>query len=241
MIKRFVCVALATTFIATSAIAGDYVFAAKSGDGQKIEYDHGVATTFSTLPHSEVDLHYDDTFVGKRAEFVIVITNHSSDSVNIGVDNVSAKYAGETLHVYTADELAKIVKGRAAWAGFAVALAGGMDEALASTPTTSTTYGHVGNTYYSTNTTTYGTDYYAQAAARDRTNANLDQLTASRNATLDQISDTSLQMTTVHADQTYMSKFVIDRPKKLDGTPLEIVVTIGDDVHKFDFDVTKGS
>lgn len=235
-VSALVVVALVVT---SPALAADYKYMAKAGDHQTVEYQQGNGIVYSKLDHSEVDISYAGDFPGKRAKFLITIVNNGQDNINVDIANLSATYANQPLHIYTASELVKIVNGRAGWATFAIALAGGLDAAAASTPSTSTTYGHVGGTSFGATTTTYSTNYYAQAAAQDRTDRNLNELRSAHDASVDQINTTALQLTTVKPGQPYVSKICIDRPKELSGGALEIEVAVSGEVHKFDFDVSK--
>lgn len=237
--KKYACVILATIFMASPVMAADYVYKPLPNDHEEVDYNQGSATIVSTLPNTAVDLSYLEPFTGKRAKFFMVIHN-DGPKLNVDVSDVSVTYGGTDLHVYTATELLKIVNGRAGWAKFAVAMAGALDEAAATTPTSVNTYGNIGGTSYNSHTTIYSTNYAAQAAAQNRTDTNLNRLEEGQSQTISNIHAVALQLNTVDEHTAYESKFVFDLPKKIvDGALLEIKVTLGDEVHIFDYDLTK--
>ncbi len=228
----------AALFAASPAVAGDISFLPKTNDGQTVEYDHGKGTTFSHATGSDVELTYVQMFTDKRPMFLVTITKLAEGNIDMDVSNVSVAYAMQPLHVYSADELRKIVRGHARWEGVALAAIGGVAAGLSSTSTsTSTSYGRVGNTSYSSRTTSTYTDPYARDAALGNTNSELASLRSGRDQTLAHIDESALQRTTMKDEDPYSWKFVIDKPKTLDGSPLKISVTVGQDTHTFDFDV----
>lgn len=230
----------AALLAASPAMAGDFKLSPKANDSQKIEYDHGKGTTFSHATGSDVELTYIQMFTDKRPMFLVTVTKLAEGNIDMDVSNVSATYSMQPLHVYTADELKKIVVGHARWEGFAVAAMGGVAAGLSSRATsTSTSYGRVGNTSYSSQTTTSYTDPYARDAALGNTNSELASLRSGRDQTLAHIDESALQRTTMKDDDPYSWKFVIDKPKTLDGSPLKISVTVGQDTHTFDFDASQ--
>lgn len=223
-----------------SAWAGDYVFTPRAQAGQAIETRAGDTVIVSQQAGSEVDLYYYGAAAGKRVLFQMTVTNNSPDAVKIDVPDVSVRYDDDRLRIYTAAELIRKLNGRYVWASLGQALVAGMDQGTATRAVTTTSEVRVDHKTYEVKTTTYETDPDRLAAAKARAQAADDLLNASYAETLGEINRMALQPTTLWPRQPYTARICVDRPWNLSDAPLVITVRVGQEVHSFTFDVTKG-
>ena len=225
---------------AQPVVAGTYKFTPKAGPRQEVEYEHGIGTTWSDAPNSEVKLAQVGTFPGKRLVFGLRVWKFTGKNLDIDITDIAPEYDGVPLHVYSASELRKIVDGRSAWAKAGNGFITGLSAGLATNRNTVRSSGRVGNTYYNSKYTIDTPDYQAQSDAYRRGDERSDRIDASRSATLRDIDSLALQRTTLKDDDDeYAFLFVTDRPEKLSGSMLTISVKVGEEVHSFTFDGTE--
>lgn len=232
------CLGLGAALVVGPVSAADYVYLAKAKEGQEVEYERGLGTTWSDAPNSEVKLSPSGQFTPKRIAFVLRVWKFTGQNLDMDLSNVTARYGEEALHVYNAAELKKIIKGRAAWAEFAAGMLTGVRAGLATNASTVRSSGRIGRTYYSSESTIMTPDYQARAEAYADGRELDDQIENARDASIDNIDAYALQRTTLKEDDNeYVWKIVIDRPKKIDGSMLTVSVTVGTEVHEFDFEI----
>ncbi|HEY1709677.1 MAG TPA: hypothetical protein VGG10_15520, partial [Rhizomicrobium sp.] len=167
MFQRFCFVAALAAFSAGCA-SDIYSIVPLASDVQTVRYNKGAPTTYSDLKLGAVEitpLHVADS--GKLV-FGIAAFNKAAGPSNFGVENISVTEPnGAPDKVYTSAELIADAQTRAAWAKFAVILAGGL-EAYSATQnaryqTTGSAYGQVGGVGYSSS---FSTSSYSPAAAQ---------------------------------------------------------------------------
>jgi hypothetical protein len=226
--KRLIAV-VASLAITGQAIAADLILYPVQQGAETIRYRTGIPTlnletaggsiTITPLPldHS-------------HATFGVAVYNKGDNSVNFGIENVTASIAGKPIEVLSREELQKRAKSRAAWSMVGLALLSGVAAAAASTAhTTDHSYGNV--------RTPHGT-YFWSASYRDNSlgvaaaGATLAAGTAGiigiqnrLEYTLGTLATDIVQTTTVDPDNSYGGVIVIEKPSNM-GIPYDVTITM---------------
>lgn len=211
--------------------------------GQRIIYDHGNAIVVGVKKNGEkagVGMQGLGEYGGGRVAFGVVYHNKTKSLQDFSLENISASNAkGQKLHIYTAEELEREARTRAAIAAACIAMGQGAQSFAAAQPTYTTASG--GYNGYTPNSS-YSGSYYGsattynpaqQVAANQAIQANtanqLNSVGNGLNQVLGSISQV-LSRTTVPPD-SYVQGMVI--VKKSASTKFKVVAN-GEDV-LFDF------
>ena len=196
----------------------------------------------------------------EQPKFIVSVANTSQSRFDIDTSNFSASVDGQTIKIFTHDEVVSDIKSKQAWAAFAVAMGGALQAASAQRQASNSynsgtynsntsgnfnTYGS-SNLYGNYNATTVGTysgwtynPAAGQAAANAvnaRTDSQLESLQQQGQAALGEASKNMLKQTTVapgtsHGGQIVLASF--DVPES--GRTLELRVSVAGEEHLFKF------
>lgn len=165
-----------------------------------------------------------------HATFGVAVYNKGDNSVNFGIENVTATVAGKPITVLSREELQKRAKSRAAWSMVGLALLSGVAAAAASTAhTTSHSYGNVrtprGTYFWSAS---YRDNSLGAAAAAGTIAAGTAGIVGIQNRleyTLGTLATDILQTTTIDPDNSYGGVVVIEKPSGI-GIPYDVTITM---------------
>lgn len=210
---------------------------------QEIRYIQGVPTTFSDKPDSSIQI----TPIGyipedQRLVFGAAAFNKGTTAKNFGLENISVSFGATQLRIYTRDELAHEARVKAAWAAFAVALAGAAAAYSANQNAYRTTNGYVagpgGVVTFASRTYDPGLAYAGTAAATAATGYGIVSIRNSLDNTISHLNGSVLQVNTVDPGASAGGELVVDMPKgKEYPLPINISVNWGGAVHSFAFNV----
>lgn len=193
------------------------------------ELDGGVQITPLPMDHGEL-------------AFGVAVFNGTNSSANIDVSNFRVEAGGQAVRVLTAQELIKKAQSRAAWAAFAVALAGGISAAAESSRRntyTSTVYTPRG-TYRLVTTAPSAAGQLNATAIAAGTGVSLALIKGGLDQAIDRIGDTTLQLTTVDPGETYAGRIVLSRIKNL-APPMHVrlILNWAGREYVFEFELAK--
>ena len=188
----------------------------------------------------------------QRPSLIVSVTNGTDESYNFGPENISASVNGQSVKVFTYDELVAEVKRQQAWAAVAAALNGvaqSMNAANAGYTYNSGTYN---SSYYGSGYSGYGYGSYsgytynaaavqqAQSAANAQTQANMAAIKTQTDEALNQLASTMLRKETVFPQKTFGGYITLDKLPVPDS-PNEVIIdiSVGGEVHQFKFMLTK--
>lgn len=247
MKKIIACLAMALTLLPTAAMAGELKLTPIASEGKEIRYLQGVPTVSEIDEQGGVLVTQTDPIYG-RVRLMVALTNDTDNSVNFGVENITATLDGKPVPVLTADRLQSIAKNKAGWAMFAVAMAGGLSAVAAHANST--------RTYTTTGYTPYGA-YRSHTRIYDPTSATIGAAAATAGSayaisridqnlqsTIAGIKDEVVQTTTIDPKSNYGGMIVLDKFKIAKGAPglleLEFRRSPGDaEGYKVAFNVAK--
>jgi hypothetical protein len=165
-----------------------------------------------------------------HATFGVAIYNKGDNSINFGIENITASIGGKSIPVLSREELEKRAKSRATWSAIGIALLSGVAAAAASTAhTTSHDYGNV--------KTPHGTYRWASSyrdnslgvagagAAIGAGGAGIIGVQNRLDYTLGTLATDILQTTTVDPDNSYGGEVVIEKPSGV-RLPYDVTLTL---------------
>lgn len=226
--KRIVAV-VACFGVTGQALAADLILYPVQVGHETIRYRTGIPTLNVETPSGSVTvtpLPLDHN----HATFAVAVYNKGNDSLNLGLENVTATVAGRPLDVLSREELQRRAKSRARWSMIGLALLSGVAAAAASTAsTTSHSYGNV--------RTPRGTYSWA-ASYRDNTigtvaaagvvaagTAGIVGIQNRLDYTLGTLATDILQTTTIDPDNSYGGVVVVEKPSGM-GIPYDVTLTV---------------
>lgn len=230
----------------TAGCASTYAIAPQPVAGQGIRYERGTPTVVSVRPHGVVRVSPAAKSYQDRVVLNVVAFNNGPDPANLGYENLSVTADdGTPMRLYTVAELEREAKTKAAWAAFAVALAGAANTYAAQQSAYSYGYGNV-STYgtYGHAISTYSYTAYNPALANaltqqamDRTSADIGQISAALDHTVANLEGHVLQTTTIDVGQINGGQVVVAKPRMakdaLAGFTVRVV--FNGDTHEFRF------
>lgn len=198
---------------------------------------------------SSVNMYTSDNFPA----FVVSFHNISDKPVTFSTENISAFIAGTGLRVFSYEELVAEVESKRKWAVFSAALSGAAQSMSAAQEGNQFTQGTYNTSYYGSRGyagSGYGTysgyTYNPAAAARAQatvnaeTRSNLENINASANSTISDLSRMILRKETVLPNEWHGGYIRIEQgPTPELSNTLSFRVLIDDEEHKLDFIQTK--
>lgn len=226
--KRIVAV-IAGVACASQAFAADLILYPVQTGPETIRYRTGIPTLNIETPTGSVTI-TPLPLDHNHATFGVAVYNKGDNSVNFGIENVTASIAGKPIEVLSREELQKRAKSRAAWSMVGLAMLSGVAAAAASTAhTTDHSYGNV--------RTPHGT-YFWSASYRDNSlgtvaagatiaagTAGIIGIQNRLEYTLGTLATDIVQTTTIDPDNSYGGVIVIEKPSGM-GTPYDVTVTM---------------
>ena len=188
----------------------------------------------------------------QRPSLVVSVTNGTEESYNFGPENIRASVNGQSVKVFTYDELIAEVEREQAWdAAFAAffGAAKSMDAENAGYTYNSGTYnssyydsGYSGYEYGSYSGYTYNAAavQQARAAANAQTQAQMAAIKTQTDEALNQLASTMIRKETVFPQQTFGGYITLDKlPVPDTANEVIINVSVGGESHQFHFMLTK--
>lgn len=224
---RYVAALALAASLASQASAADLILYPVQAGSETIRYRTGIPTLNLETPTGSVTvtpLPLDHN----HATFGVAIYNKGDNSINFGIENVTASIGGQAIPVLGREELQKRAKSRAAWSMVGLALLSGVAAAAASTAhTTDHAYGNVrtphGTYFWSSSYRDNSIGAAASAATIAAGTAGIIGIQNRLEYTLGTLATDILQTTTVDPDNSYGGVVVIEKP---DGGKLPYDVTI---------------
>lgn len=217
MIKKLIsAICIAVMICAVPAQAKPPQFVPVEAENVEIRYMQGVPTASNQDERGGVLVTQGDPLYG-RVRMRVAYTNGTGAPVNFGVENITATLDGVPVNVMTAESLQNIAKSKAAWATFAVAMAGGLG-AVAANMNANRTYTTVGRTpfgFYSSRTTIHDPTAAAlgTAASVGAATYGVAQINKNLEQTLSNLNDDVIQTTTLENGDGYGGMLVLDKFK----------------------------
>lgn len=207
--------------------------------GQTLVTEDGLSTTTSDLPGSEVKITYGGMQHNRRMIFSISILNKGDAPLSVDLPNVLAEAGGIPMRLYTRREIVGKEKSRKRWGAVAVGVVEGLQVAVdtgVSSAVTTKSYGYYG----STTTRSYDSNSGALTSNETSLRADdmMDNLNYARDQNIEQIANHILQPNSIGAGDAYQALVITDPPKKNDGKPIYVTITVGGDTHTFLFSLT---
>jgi hypothetical protein len=183
---------------------------------------------------------------GQRPSLVVSVTNGTDASYNFSPDNIRASINGQSVKVFTYEELVAEVNSQQAWAilGAALGSAAQSFSAANSGYTYNTSYyssGYGGNRYtpYSSYTYNSAAVQQAQAATNAQNQANMAAIKTQTDKALDRLSSTILRKETVFPQKTVGGYITLDKfPVPDSANEVTLNVSAGGEMHQFKFMLT---
>jgi hypothetical protein len=226
--KAFVAL-VAGMALASQSVAADLILYPVQTGAETIRYRTGIPTLNLETPTGSVTvtpLPLDHN----HATFGVAVYNKGDNSVNIGIENVTASIAGKPIEVLSREELQKRAKSRAAWSMVGIALLSGVAAAAASSAhTTSHSYGNVrtpNGTYFWS--ASYRDNSLGAAASTATIAAGTAGIVGIQNRleyTLGTLATDIMQTTTVDPDNSYGGVVVIEKPSGM-SMPYDVTLTM---------------
>ena len=225
--------------ISGQAIAADLILYPVQTGAETIRYRTGIPTLNIETPGGSVTvtpLPLDHN----HATFGVAVYNKGDNSINFGIENVTASIGAQSLPVLSREELQKRAKSRAAWSMVGLALLSGVAAAAASTAhTTDHSYGNVRTPHgtYSWSAS-YRDNSLGAAAAGSTIAAGTAGIIGIQNRldyTLGTLATDILQTTTIDPDNTYGGIVVVEKPS---GMSLPYDVTLAMHLNGADYPFT---
>lgn len=238
---------------AAPAVAADYVLDLKAEPEQESKFQDGREAIDNAGAVSSVRLLEPLEPQPKQSGLRVLILNAGPEAINFGPENVMIKLAsGESVAMFSYQELLRKQKRREAWQALAAGLAAAGRNMQASQAGNSygsatysgNTFGNVGTTPYSA--TTFGTatysGYNAGAAYAAQANANAlnqqqFQAMQLQQAAARQDLSQVMKTTTVEPGQAFGGLMQYEVPREVRSSksplPVTIEVTVGSEVHVF--------
>ena len=208
-----------------------------------VTYGDGRPTTDLELANGAVQVTPLEVASNGRLTFAVAGYNKLAVPSDFGPEHFTASAGGRELELYTYDDLEQEAQTAAAWATFAVALAGAAAVYVANDQawqtTDSTLYTPDGA--YTVSTTTYDPALAAMGTAV-ATAATVDGVTMigqQLDAARARLGDTILQTSSIDPLQAYGGYIVVARPKVRPPYVVEVVAHWNDEDYRFRFQVAR--
>lgn len=226
--KKLIALAVGAS-IAGQAVAADLILYPVQSGTETIRYRTGIPTLNIETPTGSVTvtpLPLDHN----HATFGVAVYNKGDNSVNVGIENVTASIGGRPIPVLSREELQKRAKSRATWSAIGIALLSGVAAAAASTAhTTSNYYGNVrtprGTYFWSSSYRDNSIGALGAGAAVAAGTAGIIGIQNRLEYTLGTLATDILQTTTVDPDNSYGGEVVIEKPSGM-KLPYDVTVTM---------------
>lgn len=202
---------------------------------ESIRYNHGQATVDQFSDTGSIQVRPGALDHGSLT-FNVAVFNNGKQSSNIDVTNFSLTAGTVTAKAMTVETLEKKAKSRAAWAQFAIAMAGGLSAAAAASQR---------DTYHGSFVTPRGTyhSYYSAPSAFGQVQAaasiaaagvGVAAVQSRLDQTLDALGSQIVQLTTVDPDDSYAGTIVFEKVK-LSKLPMQVTMTVDWNGRKYPF------
>lgn len=226
--KKLVGFVVATA-IAGQAVAADLILYPVQSGTETIRYRTGIPTLNIETPSGSVTvtpLPLDHN----HATFGVAVYNKGDNSVNFGIENVTASVNGRPIPVLSREELQKRAKSRAAWSAFGLAMLAGVAAAAASTAhTTSNYYGNVrtprGTYFWSSSYRDNSLGVLGATAAVSAGTVGIIGIQNRLEYTLGTLATDVVQTTTIDPDNSYGGEVVIEKPSGM-KIPYDVTITM---------------
>ena len=227
--------------MAVSACATSYTVAPRASADQEIRYLQGQATTYSDMDHGAVQVTPLGVNEQGRLVFGVAAFNETDKASNFGIENIVAGANGAPLRIFTHAEMERQAK-NAATAALVLAVVAGAASAYAAQQNATST------STYSTPRGTYTYRHYNPLAAQvgvslaaAGTAATTAGIASTLDATLEGLSATVLQTTTVDPDEAFGGQVTTDRVAVPSAGSLDAMLSVSwnGDMHVFHWDVSK--
>ncbi|WBO24349.1 hypothetical protein [Sphingomonas abietis] len=220
---------VAAATLANQAAAADLILYPVQTGSETIRYRTGIPTlnietssgsvTVTPLPLDH-----------NHATFGVAVYNKGDNSVNFGIENVTASIGTQTLPVLSREELQKRAKSRAAWSMVGLAVLSGVAAAAVSTAhTTDHSYGNVRTPHGTYSWSASYRDNSIGAAAAGATiaagTAGIIGIQNRLDYTLGTLATDIVQTTTIDPDNTYGGIVVVEKPSGM-GLPYDVTLTM---------------
>lgn len=220
---------LAAAALTGQAVAADLILYPVQTGPETIRYRTGIPTlnietatgsvTVTPLPLDH-----------NHATFGVAVYNKGDNSVNFGIENVTASIGAKQIPVLSREELQKRAKSRAAWSAIGLAVLSGVAAAAASTAhTTSHSYGNVrtphGTYFWSSSYRDNSLGAIGAGAAIGAGTAGIVGIQNRLEYTLGTLATDILQTTTVDPDNSYGGEVVVEKPSGA-SLPYDVTVTM---------------
>lgn len=220
---------LAAAGLTGQAVAADLILYPVQTGPETIRYRTGIPTlnietatgsvTVTPLPLDH-----------NHATFGVAVYNKGDNSVNFGIENVTASIGAKQIPVLSREELQKRAKSRAAWSAIGLAVLSGVAAAAASTAhTTSHSYGNVrtphGTYFWSSSYRDNSLGAIGAGAAIGAGTAGIVGIQNRLEYTLGTLATDILQTTTVDPDNSYGGEVVVEKPSGA-TLPYDVTVTM---------------
>ena len=220
---------VAITSMAGQAVASDLILYPVQTGSETIRYRTGIPTLNIETPTGSVTvtpLPLDHN----HATFGVAVYNKGDNSVNFGIENVTASVNGQPILVLSREELQKRAKNRATWSAIGVALLAGVAAAAASTAnTTQNYYGNVrtprGTYFWSSSYRDNSIGVLGASAAVGAGVAGIVGIQNRLEYTLGTLATDVVQTTTIDPDNSYGGEVVIEKPSGI-RTPYDVTITM---------------
>ncbi len=215
--------------LASQAVAADLILYPVQTGAETIRYRTGIPTLNIETPGGSVTvtpLPLDHN----HATFGVAVYNKGDNSINFGIENVTASIGAQSLPVLSREELQKRAKSRAAWSMVGLALLSGVAAAAASTAhTTDHSYGNVRTPHGTYSWSASYRDNSLGAAAAGATiaagTAGIIGIQNRLDYTLGTLATDILQTTTIDPDNTYGGIVVVEKPSGM-SLPYDVTLTM---------------
>lgn len=215
--------------LAGQSLAAELILYPVQTGAETIRYRTGIPTLNLETPTGSVTvtpLPLDHN----HATFGVAVYNKGDNSVNVGIENVTASIAGKPIEVLSREELQKRAKSRAAWSMVGIALLSGVAAAAASSAhTTSHSYGNVrtphGTYFWSASYRDNSLGAAASAATVAAGTAGIIGIQNRLEYTLGTLATDILQTTTIDPDNSYGGVVVIEKPSGM-STPYDVTIAM---------------
>jgi hypothetical protein len=219
----------AGALLSSQSIAADLILYPVQTGAETIRYRTGIPTLNLETPTGSVTvtpLPLDHN----HATFGVALYNKGDNSVNVGIENVTASIGGQSIPVLSREELQRRAKSRAAWSMVGIALLSGVAAAAASTAhTTDHSYGNIrtphGTYFWSASYRDNSIGAAASAATVAAGTAGIIGIQNRLEYTLGTLATDILQTTTVDPDNSYGGVVVIEKPSGM-STPYDVTLTV---------------
>jgi hypothetical protein len=214
---------------ASQALAADLILYPVQAGPETIRYRTGIPTLNIETPTGSVTI-TPLPLDHNHATFGVAVYNKGDNSINFGIENVTASIAGKPIDVLSREELQKRAKSRAAWSIVGIAMLSGVAAAAASTAhTTDRSYGNVrtahGTYFWSSSYRDNSLGTVAAGATIAAGTAGIVGIQNRLEYTLGTLATDIVQTTTIDPDSSYGGIIVIEKPSGM-GTPYDVTVTM---------------